>query len=47
LTPKLGLDLIPKPNPNGPIEPAHCTRSISSLTPDKYTLDVTDGISIA
>jgi hypothetical protein len=34
LTPKQGLDLIPKPNPNGPIEPAHWTRPINFLTPD-------------
>jgi hypothetical protein len=34
LTPKQGLDLIPKPKPNGPIEPAHWTWPISPLTPD-------------
>jgi hypothetical protein len=34
LTPKQGLDLIPKPNPNGPTEPAHWTRPISPLTHD-------------
>jgi hypothetical protein len=32
LTPKQGLDLIPKPNPNGPTELAHWTRPISPLT---------------